>query len=127
MIRGAATMPGCGDRMSFHLGKPILVMLFLAGVCAAGIWMRPAGAGKADLTVWVSADAHRKTYVGDGTPGAGPSLVEQFERDHHKSVDVQLVSTRSEDVRLTSKFMSDSTDVPDAVEVEINSVGKYFR
>jgi arabinosaccharide transport system substrate-binding protein len=28
---------------------------------------------------------------------------------------------------LVSKFMSDSNDVPDAVEVEINSIGKYFR
>src|SRR4051812_28868064 len=56
-----------GVLMSFHLGKPILVMLILAVVCAAGLALRP---GKrrdgADLVVWVFAEVHQKTYAGDG-------------------------------------------------------------
>src|SRR5689334_20191745 len=104
--------------MSFHLGKPILVMLVLAVVCGIGIGLRPAARPPANLVVWVSAEAHRATYA--DSDDARSSLVEQFHQRTGKSVDVQLVSTRTEDVRLTSKFMSGTSDVPDAVEVEIN-------
>jgi arabinosaccharide transport system substrate-binding protein len=123
--------PRRGDRlaMPFHLGKPILVMLALSvlGGVALAIWPRPHR--NADLVLWVSAEPHLRTYAGGdaAATGSAPSLVEQFHRRTGKRVDVQMVSTRSEDVRLVSKFMSGSRDVPDAVEIEISSVAKYFR
>src|SRR5258706_16235636 len=114
-------------RMSFHLGKPILVMLVLAVVCAAGLALRPGKHDRPDLLVWVFADIHLKTYQGDGRPTTQPTLVEQYRRRTGKRVGIELVATRSEDVRLVSMFMSDSREVPDVVELEISSVAKYFR
>jgi arabinosaccharide transport system substrate-binding protein len=103
------------------------VMLVLSVICAGGLALRPGKSQRADLLLWVFADTHRKTYQGDGTPGTQPSLIEQFRRNTGKRVGIELVAPRSLDVRLVSMFMSDSTDVPDVVEIEIGSVGKYFR
>jgi arabinosaccharide transport system substrate-binding protein len=114
--------------MSFHLGKPIAVMLLVSVVCGVVLALRPAKRERADLTLWVFADTHYKTYRGEGSePSTKPPLVEQFRQRAGKSVEVELVATRSEDVRLLSMFMSNSHDVPDAVEIEISSVAKYFR
>jgi arabinosaccharide transport system substrate-binding protein len=112
--------------MSFHFGKPILVMLVLSVVGGTVLALWPDRKQKADLVAWVSAEPHVRTYVEGDATGA-PSLVEQFRRKTGKTVDVKLLSTRAEDVRLVSMFMSDSRDVPDAVEIEISSVAKYFR
>lgn len=114
--------------MSFHLGKPILVMLILGALCGALIVFRPGGGQRADLVVWVFADPHAKTYRGDGN-APRPTLIERF---HHKTgltADVQLIGDRAENVRLVSIFMSGmkGPSVPDLVEVEISAVGKYFR
>lgn len=113
--------------MSFHLGKPILVMLLLSVLCGLGLAFRSGSRQRPDLLLWVFDDHHLKTYLGDGTPDTQPSLIKQFERQNHKSVGIELVATRAEDVRLVSMFMSDSKDVPDLVEIEIGSVAKYFR
>jgi arabinosaccharide transport system substrate-binding protein len=114
--------------MSFHLGKPILVMLVLSVVCAVGLALRPtARRDGADLLVWVFAEVHQKTYAGDGRPATRPTLVEQFRQRTGKRVAIEMVATRSEDVRLVSMFMSDARDVPDVVELEISSVAKYLR
>jgi arabinosaccharide transport system substrate-binding protein len=122
-MRGASeTAP-----MSFHLGKPILVMLILSVACALGLAFRPDTRRRTDLRLWVFDDLHRRTYQGDGSPSTRPSLVEQFRQRTGKSVGIELVATRAEDVRLVSMFMSDAKDVPDAVELEIGSVAKYFR
>ena len=113
--------------MSFHLGKPILVMIVVAVVCAAALGLRGTTRARPDLLVWVFAEIHQKTYAGDGKPSTRPTLVEQFRQRTGKRVGIEMVATRSEDVRLVSMFMSDSKDVPDVVELEISSVAKYFR
>src|SRR5436190_79533 len=110
-------------RVRFHLGKPILVMLVLAAVSGVGVALRKDSGPSDNLVLWVSAEAHRKTYV----DGGANSLVEQFRRRTGRGVTVERLATRSEDVRLVSLFMSGSRDVPDAVEIEIGSVAKYFR
>src|SRR4051794_35065192 len=115
MLRRGAVRITMAIRVSFHLGKPIAVMLALAVGGGAWVGLRPAPPRGADLVVWVSAKAHEDTYVGGG-------LVEAYQRRTGKRVAVELVSTRSEDVRLVSLFMSGSRDVPDAVEIEIGSV-----
>jgi arabinosaccharide transport system substrate-binding protein len=112
--------------MSFHFGKPILVMLVMAVTGGALLAIWPDRRSHTDLVCWVSAEAHLRTYA-EGDAAGAPGLTEQFRRQTGKSVDVKLLSTRAEDVRLVSMFMSDSTDVPDAVEIEISSVAKYFR
>lgn len=108
--------------MSFHLGRPILVMLVVSLLCAVVLGVRSGRERRADLTLWVFDEQQQRIY----TEGS-PSLIEQFRQQTGKSVRVELVPTRAEDVRLTSMFMSDSRDVPDVVELEIGSVAKYFR
>src|SRR5690554_2472960 len=114
--------------MAFHLGKPILVMLLMATVSGGWLLWRPAPPPRADLVVWVFAESHARTYRDRGEDGS-PSLVERFEQRTGKRVDVQLISGRSQAVRLASIFMSQTTGdvVPDLVEVEIGQVGRYFR
>ncbi len=111
--------------MSFHLGRPILVMMILAALCAAGLALRSSGKRRPDLLVWVFDEQHRKIF--ESGSSAGPGLLEQFQQTSGKSAGIELVGTRAEDVRLVSMFMSDSRDVPDLVELEIGSVAKYFR
>ncbi len=105
--------------MSFHLGKPILVMLVVALVSAAltGI---PSKEKKADLTLWVFAEQHRNVYK---------SVLDRFYAETGVTVDVQLVSAQAMDLRLNSLFMTNPTSpqLPDLTELELNWVGKYFR
>jgi arabinosaccharide transport system substrate-binding protein len=105
--------------MSFHLGKPILVMLVLSVLTGMLVAFRPAQR-RAEVTLWVFADIHGKTY--------GP-LIEQFEKDHHCTVNMNLITSRAQVVRLGSLFMSNPTseEIPDLVEVEISQAGQYFR
>jgi ABC-type glycerol-3-phosphate transport system substrate-binding protein len=112
--------------MSFPLGKPVLVMLAVAAVTGATLLWRPPTAGQADLVVWVFADSHARAYR-EGDPASGMSLIEQYQRRHGRSVSVTLISSRALDVRLLSMFYSQSRDVPDLAEIEIGSVGKFFR
>lgn len=111
--------------MSFHLGRPIFVMIVLAVVCAVGLALRSSERKRPDLLIWVFDEQHRKIFE-NGSAGA-PSLLDQFQRETGKTVGIELVGTRAEDIRLVSMFMSDSRDVPDLVEIEIGSVAKYFR
>jgi arabinosaccharide transport system substrate-binding protein len=110
--------------MSFHLGKPILVMLLLSLLCAAALALRTSEHHRPDLLLWVFNPQHLKTYTDNS---AAPSLIQQFENAHDTTVGIELIGTRAEDIRLASMFMSDSKDVPDLVEIEIGSIGKYFR
>ena len=105
--------------MSFHLGKPILVMIVVALVGSAAVALRP-GQRKADLDIWVFAEGHHRAYV---------PIVERYERETGRTVNCNLVQFRALNVRLGSLFMSDpeSPEVPDLVELEIGSVGRYFR
>jgi len=107
-------------------GKPIRLMVFLAAASGLGILARPQPRQTA-LTMWVCADTNARTYR-DPQPGGGPSLMDQFEARTGNSVVVDLIAFRGLDARLTSLFMSQSdAAVPDVVEIEIGSVGKYFR
>ena len=118
--------------MSFHLGKPILVMLCLSIVSGSAIFMRRAP-HSADVNLWLFADGHARMYrdptkQADGT--RSPSLVDQFRVVTGRSVNVNLIAGKALDVRLMSLFMSgdnDGTRTPDLAEIEIGSVGKFFR
>ncbi|HLL90524.1 MAG TPA: extracellular solute-binding protein [Tepidisphaeraceae bacterium] len=112
--------------MSFPLGRPILAMVVIALVAGAAMALRPPPR-VADLTVWVFADAHARR-LRDRLPDGTPSLVEQAERALGRTVDVKLIAGRALDVRLLSAMNAgDGRNVPDLVQVEIGSVGKYFR
>src|SRR5690348_4895605 len=105
--------------MQFHLGKAIGVMLILAAVSGTGLLLRPAQP-RADLTLWVFAESHRAEYR---------RLLPAFRRSTGKSVRLDLVTVNALNVRLASLFMSPDTaeEIPDAAEIEINSIGRYFR
>lgn len=112
--------------MSFHLGKPILVLLLVAVV--SGVAMMADGtAPRADLKVWTFALPHARTYR-DAAAGE-PSLAERFRRRSGRSVAVDLIGHRAMDIRLLSLFMNDTAghEVPDLVEIEIATIGKFFR
>jgi arabinosaccharide transport system substrate-binding protein len=105
--------------MSFHLGKPILVMMIVALIAGAVVAVRPEQR-KADLTVWVFADSHYKSYK---------PLIPEFERKHNVTVNLNLLNMRALAIRLTSLFMADkhSEEIPDLVEIEIGSIGRFLR
>ncbi len=117
--------------MWFPLGRPILVLGVLAVASGVMVWQR-AEAPRSDLVVWCFADSHARTYR-DQLPGAngtlGPSLAEQFEKRTGHSVRVELVSSRAENIRLTSLFMSGAkgAELPDLCEIEIGSIGQFLR
>jgi arabinosaccharide transport system substrate-binding protein len=105
--------------MNFHLGKPILVMLFIALVSGLVVSLRP-GQKKADLTIWVFADSHYKTFQ---------PLVKKFAERNHVTINLNILSGRAETLRLGQLFMSDPTseEIPDVAEVEISLVARFFR
>ena len=114
--------------MTFHLGKPILVMILVALVTGATVVLRPAPP-RADVTIWVFADSHATSYR--GTPGTPRerTLAGQFEQMTGKSVSVKLVHGSALNLRLGAMFDREELDPnqPDVAEIEIGSVGRYFR
>src|SRR6266498_10460 len=105
--------------MSFHLGKPILVMLILA-LAAGMVSLSRPNQRKANTTMWVFADSHRKSYE---------KPVQTFQQRNHTSVNLNLIFGLAMDMRLNSLFMTDPTSdqLPDIAELEIGWIGKYFR
>ncbi|MGB7156944.1 MAG: extracellular solute-binding protein [Tepidisphaeraceae bacterium] len=105
--------------MQFHLGKPILVMLVVS-LASAAIIARRAGPKPAELDLWVFADAHYKAIE---------PLCKKYEQMHGVRVNLSIVTMRAMNVRLGSLFMTNPTsdDLPDLVELEIGSIGRYFR
>src|SRR2546421_12933064 len=105
--------------MTFPFGKPIAAMICLSLISAVYI-LKPRPRENADLTVWVFADSHFRTYQ---------PLVAKFEKQTGLKVSLNLVSNRALNLRLSSLFMSDPTspEIPDLVEIEIGSIGQYFR
>lgn len=101
-------------------------MLVIASITGAVVATRRTPP-RTDLTYWVFADAHAQQYRMsiDGQP----SLVEQYRQQFGRSINVNLINTRALDTRLLSLMMSGATGdkVPDIVQLEIGSVGKYFR
>ena len=104
--------------MNFPLGKPILVMLAVAAATGTVIALRPA-APRADMRMWVFADAHARTYE---------QLRPSYERETDLRLAVEHVNTMALNMRLTSLFMSGSAGEtpPDVVEIELGSLGRYF-
>ena len=104
--------------MRFHLGKPVLVMLLIAVVTGTAVALRPRPRDS-DLHVWVFADAHARTYR---------SIQPQFERTTGRSLDIDLVTNAALNMRLTSLILAGGQGErpPDAVEIEIGSIGRYF-
>ncbi len=105
--------------MSFHLGKPILVMLILTAVTGAAVISRRDPPAKR-LTLWVFADSHFTTYQ--------PALT-AFEKKTGVTVDLQIVQVHAMGRRLQAAFADGLTGpgVPDLVEMEVGQVGKFFR
>jgi len=105
--------------MSFHLGKPILVMMVIALVTGAFVALRP-GRPKADLTMWLFAQSHYKSF---------DPLIPEFQRDNHVKINLELLSFQAELMRLRTAFMSDlhNPQIPDVAEIEIGTVGIFFR
>jgi arabinosaccharide transport system substrate-binding protein len=113
--------------MAFSLGRPMLMLALLAGAGGVAVLTRPVTAAR-DLTVWVYSDDEARTFR-DAPPG-GDSLVEQFRRRSGKSVGVELIAQRALDARLISSFLArgaKGSSGPDLVEIDLASIGKYFR
>jgi len=68
--------------MSFHLGKPILVMLAIAMMTGLVCAFR-SGHRDADISLWIFADSHYQAYK---------PLIPEFERDTHLSVNLDLLN-----------------------------------
>lgn len=106
-------------------------MICLAGITGVGMLLGPP-ARQGDLVLWTFAEPHARMYRGNPALPAdprAPTLLQQFQTQTGKSVRLDLVATQALDVRLLSLFMSGraSNQTPDLAEIEINSVGKYFR
>jgi arabinosaccharide transport system substrate-binding protein len=113
--------------MSFHLGKPILILALLGGACGVTVLTRHSPPAR-DLTVWVFTDDEAQTIRQEPPDGVG-SLIDRFQSRTGLSVGVDLIAQRALDARLISLFMSGDTPAaaPDLVEIDLASVGKYFR
>jgi ABC-type glycerol-3-phosphate transport system substrate-binding protein len=117
--------------MSFPLGKPILVMTCLALLAGAATLFQ-ASPPRPDLSLWIFSDLHARMYRNpirrpDGS--SAPPLLQQFQNSTGHSVRADLIAGQAMDVRLMSLFMSGATGAatPDLAEIEIGSVGKFFR
>jgi len=113
--------------LAFHLGKPIAVMVVLAAASSLVLLARQKP-GRADLVLWTFAESHARSFRGDSTT-TGPTLVDQFKAATGKSVDVVLMNNNAMNIRLNAMFDRAARDQagPDLVEIEIGSVGRYFR
>jgi arabinosaccharide transport system substrate-binding protein len=105
--------------MNFHLGKPILVMIAVALISGVAVSLRPQPR-RADLTVWVFADSHYRTFQ---------QIIPNFEKQHNVKVNINLLNGRALALRLGQLFMADSHGdaLPDVLEMEIGLVGRFFR
>jgi len=101
------------------LGKPVVVVIALALIAGATVLFQ-APPRRGDLKLWVFADSHAKSFR---------PILPEFEEAEGKTVEMSLISNRALTLRLFSMFLSDtlSAEVPDVVEVEIASVGRFFR
>jgi arabinosaccharide transport system substrate-binding protein len=101
------------------IGNPVLVLAMTAVV--TGIWIASdRSAPSADLVVWTFSDVHGEI---------DRQLIPEFQKSTGLSVDIQAMAQQTEDVRLVSMFMSGAAgrDLPDLCEIEIGSIGKFFR
>jgi arabinosaccharide transport system substrate-binding protein len=104
--------------MQFPLGKPILAMLFIALISGGFLAFRH-DPPKTDLVMWTFVQQHADTYR---------SILDQFEKQTGKKVNIQITVQRAENFRLESMFMSAQSGdaLPDVVEIEISNVARFF-
>lgn len=114
--------------MSFHLGKPILVLMAVALVSGAVVLARRSSP-RADLVVWVFAEAHAVSYRGDAKTPPGTALADRYSAQAGNSVDVKLININALTLRLASLFDRREVDPnqPDVVEIETNYIARFFR
>lgn len=114
--------------MTFPPGKPLLLVIAFALIGGVTLLVRPTSIRPVgDQQVWVFDESHARTYQ---TPSATqPALLDLYQQATGRHVEVQLTASRALDARLLSLTLSDAhgKQVPDLVEIEIGSVGKYFR
>ena len=79
--------------------------------------------------MWAFSDQNYKSAVAAPKPPDAESLIDFCAKTLGRSVDLKLISSRALDTRLSSLFRSNARgpDLPDVVDVEIGSVGRYFR
>ena len=102
-------------------------MLCAALVGGIIIAARPAPP-HAKMIVWIFAESHQLSYVG-AEHSVGETPATKYTRTTGNSLDVVLMNIRAEDVRLLSIFDTHGRGqiIPDAAEVEIGHIGKFFR
>lgn len=113
--------------MRFPPGRLILLVLLMALTGAAILLGLRSPSGAGGLHVWVFDPTHLQAYT--HSVHTSPSLVAQFTQETGHGVEVELLPSRVLDARLLSLTLADTRgrQVPDLVEIEIGSVGKFFR
>ncbi len=114
--------------MTFPPGKPIFFLLVAALLSGLGILLfHRGGLQQADLRVWVFDESHAANYRNPGTLGS--SLTKLYQQRTGQTVEVKLIPSRALDARLISLFSAGRAghELPDVVEIEIGSVGKFLR
>lgn len=105
--------------MQFNLGKPILVMMCVSVVTGALILLRPER-GRGDVLLWSFTSntmrVHQKNFP-------------TFENRTGCTVQGDVIGGRPLNIRLGSLYLTgrSGAEVPDVVELEIGSIGQYFR
>jgi arabinosaccharide transport system substrate-binding protein len=102
--------------------------MLLAAAITGGVMLARPAPTKTDLTVWTFTEMHARMFRGQGDP-TEPSLIDQFHQQTGGSVSVKLIGGQAINVRLNGIFDNGDSadDVPDLVEIEISSVGRFFR
>ena len=113
--------------MRFPAGPTILLIVLFAALGLAGRYLAQSAHTTPDEVVWTFDPYHAATYT--QASGRQAALVDIHREQTGKQVQVQLMPARALDARLLSLILSDARgpDTPDLVEIEIGSVGKYFR
>jgi hypothetical protein len=79
--------------MAFHLGKPILVMIFCAVGAGVAARLTHRSDARADLEIWAFSEQNYKALTGAGRPAGVESLKQIGERKLGMSIDVSSSST----------------------------------
>lgn len=113
--------------MRFPAGPTILLIVLFAALGLAGRYLAQSNGPFSEEIVWTFDPSHLATYTEPS--GQQAPLVDLHYQQTGKRVQVQLMPARALDARLLSLILSEtsSADSPDLVEIEIGSVGKYFR
>ena len=105
--------------MDFPYGKAALAILLLAILSGAGVWWAEASAARRrpDLVFATFTKEHAAAYK---------PAVEEFEKQHNVTVQVQVVSQRALQSRLQAAMQA-GADVPDMVELLYGTLGFFTR